>query len=69
MRLVAPEGELVTDPPALVPGRGVYICPRPECLGAAVRRRAFARALRAPVTIPDQTLDWIGEWQRSAYTR
>lgn len=69
LRLVAPEGELVTDPAALAPGRGAYLCPRPDCLGAAVGRRAFARALRAPVKIPDQTLDWIGEWQRSAYTR
>ena len=66
---MAPEGEVATDPAALAPGRGAYLCSRPECLATAVRRRAFARSLRAPVKIPDQTLDWIAEWQRSAYTR
>jgi predicted RNA-binding protein YlxR (DUF448 family) len=69
LRLAALDGELVADPTARRPGRGAYLCSRGECLETAVRRRAFARALRAPVMIPDQTLDWIGQWQRSAFTR
>ncbi|MBA3421339.1 MAG: YlxR family protein [Thermoleophilaceae bacterium] len=69
LRLVAGDGEIAVDPAARRPGRGAYLCRRPECLGEAVRRRAFARALRAPVNIPEKTLDWIGQWQRSAYTR
>ena len=32
-----------------LPGRGAWLHPDPACLGAAVRRRAFTRALRAPV--------------------
>lgn len=31
------------------PGRGAWLHPDPDCLAEAVRRRAFARALRAPV--------------------
>jgi predicted RNA-binding protein YlxR (DUF448 family) len=31
------------------PGRGAWLHPDPACLAEAVRRRAFTRALRAPV--------------------
>ncbi len=31
------------------PGRGAWIHPDPTCLATAVTRRAFSRALRAPV--------------------
>jgi predicted RNA-binding protein YlxR (DUF448 family) len=33
-------------------GRGAWLHPREECLRAAVRGRAFARAFRRPVTVP-----------------
>lgn len=46
-----------------LPGRGAYLHPQRECLEAAVRRRAFARALRTQVTIP---IDFENEWPRSA---
>jgi predicted RNA-binding protein YlxR (DUF448 family) len=33
-----------------LPGRGAWLCRgRPDCLGRAEQRRAFARALRAPL--------------------
>ncbi|HEV7722638.1 MAG TPA: YlxR family protein [Iamia sp.] len=32
-----------------LPGRGAWLHPDPTCLDVAVRRRAFSRALRAPV--------------------
>lgn len=32
-----------------LPGRGAWLHPDPDCLTAAVKRRAFARALRGPV--------------------
>jgi len=38
------------------PGRGAWLCGAPRtigCLDAAVRRRAFERALRAPVPAPE----------------
>ena len=31
--------------------------------------RPLARAFRAPVTVQQETLDFITEWQRSASTR
>jgi predicted RNA-binding protein YlxR (DUF448 family) len=50
VRLVADQGRVVTARPG-APGRGAYLCPEETCLEAAERRRAFARALRSPVTI------------------
>ncbi len=44
---------LVPDPRTRLPGRGAWVHPDPGCLDQAVRRRAFARALRlqAPVDL------------------
>jgi predicted RNA-binding protein YlxR (DUF448 family) len=39
-------GELVFDEQAVLPGRGAWVHPAPECVDTALRRRAFARALR-----------------------
>ena len=38
--------EVVPDPRGRAPGRGAHLHPTPECLELALRRRAFARALR-----------------------
>ncbi len=54
LRLVAVGGELVADPAARRPGRGAYVHRDPVCYGAAVRRRALSRALRARVNVPDE---------------
>lgn len=48
LRVVARDGTLVPDPRRVLPGRGASLHPTPECLHAAERRRAFARALRLP---------------------
>ena len=37
---------VVPDPDGTAPGRGAHLHPTPECFDLAVRRRAFARALR-----------------------
>ena len=37
---------LVLDKRRVLPGRGAWLHPDPKCLHAAVRRRAFGRALR-----------------------
>ena len=37
---------VVPDPTATAPGRGAHLHPTTECYELAVRRRAFARALR-----------------------
>ncbi|MFN8146580.1 MAG: YlxR family protein [Candidatus Nanopelagicales bacterium] len=54
VRVVVVEGVLVPDPRARLAGRGAWVHPDPACLDLAVRRRAFARALRSDVS-PDVT--------------
>ncbi|MFD5214560.1 YlxR family protein [Microbacterium sp. NPDC058345] len=51
IRVVHCDGELVFDERAVLPGRGAWLHPASECLDAAVRRRAFARALRVSPAI------------------
>ncbi|TFV70571.1 YlxR family protein [Blastococcus sp. CT_GayMR19] len=48
LRVVVRSGALVPDVRRRLPGRGASVHPTPECLSAAERRRAFARALRLP---------------------
>ncbi|MGF2948338.1 YlxR family protein [Microbacterium alcoholitolerans] len=51
VRVAVQNDELVFDERAVLPGRGAWLHPTPECLEAALRRRAFARALRVPASI------------------
>ncbi|MCC3324184.1 DUF448 domain-containing protein [Gordonia bronchialis] len=37
---------IVVDPAKTMPGRGAWLHPRADCVSAAMRRRAFAPALR-----------------------
>ncbi|WP_412457671.1 YlxR family protein [Mycolicibacterium celeriflavum] len=37
---------VTVDPARKLPGRGAWLHPTPQCLDAAIRRRAFGRALR-----------------------
>jgi uncharacterized protein len=46
VRVVARDGALVPDLAHRLPGRGAHLHPSSRCLDLAVRRRAFARALR-----------------------
>ena len=39
---------VVPDPEGTAPGRGAHLHPTAECYDLAVRRKAFARALRLP---------------------
>jgi predicted RNA-binding protein YlxR (DUF448 family) len=67
-RFASVEGAVVPDPDATLPGRGAWLHTAQDCWEAAVRRRAFPRAFRAPATIPQDTLDFIHTWPRSAST-
>jgi predicted RNA-binding protein YlxR (DUF448 family) len=49
--------EVAPDPRRRTPGRGAHLHPDPGCLATAVRRRAFARALRAPVRVDEERLE------------
>ncbi|MCX7645350.1 MAG: RNA-binding protein [Rhodobacteraceae bacterium] len=54
VRFVAdPEGRIVPDILGRLPGRGVYVSADRAALETAVGRNLFARALRQPVTVPE----------------
>ena len=46
LRVVARDGEVLPDPSAVLPGRGGWVHPTSECIEAAIKRKAFGRALR-----------------------
>ncbi len=50
LRVVCFEGKLLPDPDRTLPGRGAWV--HRECVGKAIERLAFGRALRV-----DQNLD------------
>lgn len=41
----SPQGEISLDFRGKAPGRGVYVCPDPECLKKAQKTRALERSL------------------------
>ncbi|MFC5728328.1 MULTISPECIES: YlxR family protein [Nocardioides] len=49
-----PDGQpaVVPDPEGTAPGRGAHLHPTPGCYDLAVRRKAFARALRLGAGLP-----------------
>jgi predicted RNA-binding protein YlxR (DUF448 family) len=49
---VSPEGQVVPDTDALAEGRGVWITLGEKQVGEAVRKKAFARSLKAEVSVP-----------------
>lgn len=57
--VVGPTGEIVPDPGEDLPGRGLWLRPEPDMIETARRRRLFARAARAPVTVPDDLSDRV----------
>lgn len=44
-----PEGEIKVDFTSKCSGRGVYICPNPECLRRARKARRFERSLSCQI--------------------
>ena len=44
-----PEDRYLLDPTGKIGGRGAYVCPAPECLTLAVKRKSFDRAFRQAV--------------------
>ncbi|MBR1759754.1 MAG: YlxR family protein [Schwartzia sp.] len=45
----SPEGVFSVDLTGKKPGRGAYVCRKPECFDAAVKRRQFAKSFQGPV--------------------
>jgi predicted RNA-binding protein YlxR (DUF448 family) len=60
--VLAPDGELVPDIEAKLPGRGAYTCVDANCLRAAIKQRQFSRAFKQEVATapPDQMAAQLG---------
>jgi len=57
LRVVAVDSTLVPDERASLPGRGAWVHETSECMDAAIRRRAFVRALRVSGPLDTQTIE------------
>jgi predicted RNA-binding protein YlxR (DUF448 family) len=55
--VIAPAGQLVPDLQKRLPGRGLYVLAQRAALDDAVKKRAFARAARRAVEVPDGLAD------------
>ncbi|WP_344781193.1 YlxR family protein [Microbacterium kribbense] len=57
LRVVAIDSHLVPDERATMPGRGAWVHDTRACMDAALRRRAFVRALRVSGPLDTQTIE------------
>jgi predicted RNA-binding protein YlxR (DUF448 family) len=57
--VVGPDGAIVPDIEARLPGRGLWLTPRRDIVERAVAKRVFARAARRPVAAPPELADRI----------
>ncbi len=57
LRVIAVDSTLVPDEHAKLPGRGAWVHETNECMDAAIRRRAFVRALRVSGPLDTQTIE------------
>jgi predicted RNA-binding protein YlxR (DUF448 family) len=57
--VVAPDGAIVPDIAARLPGRGLWLTPRRDIVDRAVAKRIFARVARRPVAAPLELADRI----------
>jgi len=55
--VLGPDGSIVPDVDARAEGRGVWITLSHQAVAEAVRKKAFARSLKTPVTVPDDLAD------------
>jgi hypothetical protein len=57
--VVAPDGELVPDVAARLPGRGLWLMPRRDIVDRAIAKRLFPRAARRPITVTPELADRV----------
>lgn len=57
--VVGPDGDIVPDIEARLPGRGLWLTPQRDIVDRAVAKRLFARAARRPVVVPPELADRI----------
>jgi predicted RNA-binding protein YlxR (DUF448 family) len=63
------DGEVRVDPAARAEGRGAYVCSRPECADSLAAGRPLASAFRAPVTVQNESIELVRQWQKSVFTK
>lgn len=57
--VVSPDGEIVPDVSARLPGRGLWLTARRDIVEQAAAKRLFARAARRLVTVPTDLADRV----------
>ena len=57
--VIGPDGEIVPDVAARLPGRGLWLTPRRDIVERTVAKRLFARVARRPVMVPPGLADRI----------
>ena len=60
----APDGTVVPDLQAKLPGRGVWVSCSRKILGDAIKRQAFARGFEDDCKVPDELPDMVGNLLR-----
>jgi len=60
--VLSPQGEIVPDLEAKLPGRGAYTCVNESCLRTALKQRQFNRAFKLEVATapPDEVVGQVG---------
>lgn len=56
----APDGTVVPDLQAKLPGRGVWVSCSRKVLGDAIKRKAFARGFEEDCSVPEDLADMVG---------
>ena len=59
--VVGPDNQIVPDLAGKLPGRGIWVAAERKALDKAAGKGLFARAAKAPVTVPDRLADLIEE--------
>lgn len=57
--VIGPDGAIVPDVARKLPGRGIWVSADRDVLEQAVRKKAFARAARQSVVLPDGLIDLV----------
>jgi hypothetical protein len=62
--VVGPDGTLVPDLAARLPGRGLWLSPQRDIIARACSRNLFAKAAKASVKVPEDLLERVEELLR-----
>ncbi|MFN7224193.1 MAG: RNA-binding protein [Paracoccaceae bacterium] len=57
--VLGPDGMIVPDILARLPGRGIYVSANREALTKAAKKNLFSRAARQPVAVPDDLAEMV----------